>query len=79
VSGAPGKEALKGVRVVKLRTYEEAAEELGVSPSWLKKRVRERTIPFKRMGDLIRFSESDLEAIADQGAVKPGSKAWGRR
>jgi excisionase family DNA binding protein len=64
---------------VKLRTYEEAAEELGVSPGWLKKRVRERTIPFKRLGDLIRFSESDIDAIANQGAVKPGSKARGRK
>jgi excisionase family DNA binding protein len=64
---------------VKLRTYEEAAEELGVSPGWLKKRVRERMIPFKRLGDLIRFSESDIDAIANQGAVKPGSKARGRK
>jgi excisionase family DNA binding protein len=64
---------------VKLRTYDQAAEELGVSPGWLKKRVRERTIPFKRLGDLIRFSESDIDAIANQGAVKPGSKARGRK
>jgi excisionase family DNA binding protein len=65
--------------MARLRTYEEAAEELGVSLSWLKKRVRERTIPFKRLGDLIRFSESDIEAIADQHSVKPGSKPRGRK
>ena len=64
---------------MKLHTYEEAAELLGVSASWLKKRVRERTIPFRRLGDLIRFSESDLETIANQHSVKPGSKARGRR
>lgn len=64
---------------MKLYTYQEAGELLGVSVSYLKKRVRERTIPFRRLGDLIRFSESDLEVIADQGAFKPGSKARGRR
>jgi excisionase family DNA binding protein len=55
----------------RLYTYEEAAEELSVSVGWLKKRVSERSVPFRRLGDLVRFSERDLEAIADQGLFTP--------
>jgi excisionase family DNA binding protein len=62
---------------VKLFTYQQAAAELNVSVSFLKKRVRERTVPFRRLGDLVRFSESDLEAIAAEGAFTPNVR--GRR
>jgi excisionase family DNA binding protein len=62
---------------VKLYTYQQAAAELNVSVSYLKKRVRERTVPFRRLGDLVRFSESDLEAIAAEGSFTP--KVRGRR
>jgi excisionase family DNA binding protein len=58
----------------RLLTYEQAAEELNVSVGWLKKKVAARAIPFRRLGDLVRFSESDLEAIADQAAFSPNSK-----
>jgi excisionase family DNA binding protein len=65
---------------VKLYDYQQAAAELNVSVSYLKKRVRERTIPFRRLGDLVRFSQDDLEAIANQAAFTPSrTKARGRR
>jgi excisionase family DNA binding protein len=66
---------------VKLYDYQQAAAELNVSVSFLKKRVREGTVPFRRLGDLVRFSQSDLEAIANQAAFTPSrrTKARGRR
>jgi excisionase family DNA binding protein len=64
---------------VKLYTYEEAAEELNCSVSYLKKRVAARDIPFRRLGALVRFSDRDLDTIADQAVFTPRSKARGRR
>lgn len=63
----------------KLYTYQEAAAELNVSVSFLKKLVRERTIPFRRLGKLVRFSEADLDAIANRGAFTPARPRQGRR
>jgi excisionase family DNA binding protein len=62
---------------VKLFTYQEAAEQLHCSVAYLKKRVAARDIPFRRLGALVRFSESDLKAIAEQAAFTP--KVRGRR
>jgi excisionase family DNA binding protein len=64
---------------VKLYTYAEAADVLRCSVSYLKKGVRERTIPFRRLGKLVRFSESDLDVIANRGAFTPARPRQGRR
>jgi excisionase family DNA binding protein len=63
----------------RLYTYGEAAEQLNCSVGWLKKRVAARAVPFRRLGDLVRFTESDLQAIADQAAFFPKPKLRGRR
>jgi excisionase family DNA binding protein len=60
--------------MVKLYTYDEAAEALGVSGAWLRKQVTLDTVPYRKLGHMVRFSESDLDAIANKDARKPGSK-----
>lgn len=45
------------------RTVAEAAAELGVSVSWLKKAVAARTVPHRRYGRTVRFEPEDIEAI----------------
>lgn len=60
--------------MAKLLTYEEAAQELCVSVAWLKKEVQARRVPFRKLGHLTRFTEQDLQTIADQAAVAPIEK-----
>jgi excisionase family DNA binding protein len=68
-----------------LYPYDEAAELLGVSGAWLRKQVTLGTVPYRKLGHMVRFSESDLEAIANLDARQPGwksktrTKARGRR
>ncbi len=55
-----------------LLTYQQAAARLGVHPSWLRQRVRARTIPFTRLGGrLVRFSEEQLDEIVLAGQQQP--------
>lgn len=49
-----------------LLSLEDAARHLGVSPSWVRQRVRERDIPYVRLGRLLRFRPEDLEAWLDR-------------
>ena len=49
-----------------LFTVDEAAAQLGVSPSWLYLRTSKKVIPFRKLGKYVRFSESDIKAIVDQ-------------
>jgi excisionase family DNA binding protein len=70
----------EGAIVPRLYTYNEAAEWLNVSPGWLKKMVAANEVPYRKLGDLTRFSESDLEAIANRAAFTPAkTRARGRR
>lgn len=50
-------------------TVEEAAERLGLRPSWLYERTRRKAIPHRRLGKYVRFTEQDLQAIADASAA----------
>ena len=50
-------------------TVEEAAERLGLRPSWLYERTRRKAIPHRRLGKYIRFTEEDLQAISDAAAA----------
>ena len=49
-------------------TVEEAAERLGLRPSWLYERTRRKAIPHRRLGKYVRFTEEDLRAIVDAAA-----------
>ena len=50
-------------------TVEEAAERLGLRPSWLYERTRRKAIPHRRLGKYVRFTEEDLQAISDAAAA----------
>lgn len=50
-------------------TVEEAAERLGVKRSWIYERTRRNTIPHRKLGKFVRFTEQDLRAIADAAGI----------
>jgi excisionase family DNA binding protein len=50
-------------------TVEEAAERLGVKRSWIYERTRRNTIPHRKLGKFVRFTEQDLRAIAEAAAI----------
>ena len=49
----------------------QAATELGVSESWLRRRVRNNTIPFRRIGSRLLFSAEDMREIWDEAYRGP--------
>lgn len=53
--------------------YDEAANMLGISDSWLKKHKQQ--LPRRELGDRVLFSLQDLEEIAEMHAVRPGQQA----
>jgi excisionase family DNA binding protein len=50
-------------------TVDEAAERLGVKRSWIYERTRRNTIPHRKLGKFVRFTEQDIRAIADAAAI----------
>lgn len=51
-----------------LHTPAEAAERLRVRESWLRRAVAQRSVPHRKVGKHLRFSNEDLEAIAAASA-----------
>lgn len=47
------------------------AELLGMSRSWVEKRVAAHEIPHRRVGSRVRFSPADVRAIERSTAVAP--------
>jgi len=60
--------AIHGTMPRMFLTVPEAAERLGVSKEWLYERTRRKSIPHRRLGRLVRFSEDDLKAIEEAAA-----------
>ena len=54
-----------------LRTPAEAAEILRVRESWLRTKAAARAIPCTFIGKHLRFSESDIQRIKQDGAREP--------
>jgi len=54
-----------------VKTISSLAKELGISRSWLYKKVELCEIPCHRFGNVIRFTESDIIEIIKQGEQKP--------
>jgi len=50
-------------------TVDEAAERLGVTRGWIYERTRRNTIPHRKLGKFVRFTEDDLHAIVDAAAT----------
>ncbi|MFF1691579.1 MULTISPECIES: helix-turn-helix domain-containing protein [unclassified Streptomyces] len=70
---APGDPALdaNGGEMVRLFTAEQAARELQVPPSWLRKKAAAGAIPHTRIGRHLRFSTSDLRRLIAAGQRGP--------
>jgi excisionase family DNA binding protein len=49
-------------------TVEEAAQRLGVTVGWIYERTRRKTIPHRKLGKFVRFTEEDLRAIVEAAA-----------
>jgi excisionase family DNA binding protein len=60
-----------------LYTPEQAAELLGVKPSWLRRKAAARAVPCTFVGKHLRFSRTDLEAIMTAGKQIP--RGWSDR
>jgi hypothetical protein len=58
-----------------LLDFAAAAARLGVTQSWLERQATARTVPHRRLGRVIRFSEDDLAAIVAAHAVTPAETA----
>lgn len=54
-----------------LLNVDEAAAYLGLSEKSVRKRVQERTIPFIKIGVLLRFKREQLNAWLDANSVAP--------
>jgi excisionase family DNA binding protein len=59
---------------VLLYTPEQAAELLGVKPSWLRRKAAARAVPCTFVGKHLRFSRVDLEAIITAGEQAPRTR-----
>ncbi|OON73303.1 hypothetical protein GBW32_17715 [Streptomyces tsukubensis] len=52
--------------------YSEAAERLNIPEKWLRERIS--TLPHRKFGKFVQFTEDDLHAISDMHFVSPGAK-----
>jgi excisionase family DNA binding protein len=69
-ANCPATTAASGVTIGKMfLTVAEAAARLGMTPSWIYDRTRRKAIPHRKLGKFVRFTEKDLEAIADAAAT----------
>ena len=62
-----------------LYTPARAAELLAVKESWLRRKAGERAVPCTFLGKHLRFSTSDLRAIASLGAQPVQTRRHPRR
>ncbi|WP_327376569.1 helix-turn-helix domain-containing protein [Streptomyces sp. NBC_01216] len=53
--------------------YGEAAERLNIPEKWLRERIS--TLPHRKFGKFVQFTEDDLHAISDMHFVSPGAKS----
>ncbi|MEV1081922.1 hypothetical protein AB0I98_27345 [Streptomyces sp. NPDC050211] len=74
---AGGLDALLSNRSSELRDkrlhigYGEAAERLNIPEKWLRERIS--TLPHRKFGKFVQFTEADLRAISDMHFVNPGA------
>jgi len=75
---AGGLDALLGSQATESRDkrlhigYSEAAERLNIPEKWLRERIS--TLPHRKFGKFVQFTEDDLHAISDMHFVSPGAR-----
>lgn len=55
-------------------TYQQAAAELGMSESWLRKQVAAELVPYTRLGRAVRFTPEQIATILASNAVEPAPR-----
>ena len=55
----------------KLLTVEEAADQLGTSPRFIRRLIAERRIAYVKVGRHVRLALTDIEAFIARGRVGP--------
>lgn len=53
--------------------YSEAAERLNIPEKWLRERIS--TLPHRKFGKFVQFTEDDLQAISDMHFVSPDARS----
>lgn len=48
---------------MKLLSFKEACEYLNVTEPWMRLKIREKRIPYIKLGRLIKFQKSDLDNL----------------
>jgi excisionase family DNA binding protein len=59
----------------RLLTVDEAAERLGMSARFIRRRIAERRIAYTKLGRHVRIAARDLDAFVASGRVEPRSRA----
>ena len=61
----------------RLLTVDQAAALLAVQKSWIYGRIHAKTLPFRyaKVGQYVRFDESEILAFIDRQSVEPGQAA----
>ena len=54
-----------------LLTFDETTTFINCSKPWLRKKVFEKSIPYKKLGKNLRFSKDELIQWIDENSVKP--------
>jgi excisionase family DNA binding protein len=58
-----------------LLNAQEAADRLGVTEKWMRRKAQAREIPFIRLGRYLRFDPDQLDAYLSMHTVAPGRRA----
>jgi len=62
-----------------VKTVSSLSKELGISRSWLYKKVEACELPCHRFGNIIRFTDEDVAEIIKQSEQKPVTLSSKRR
>jgi len=62
-----------------VKTVSSLSKELGISSSWLYKKVEACELPCHRFGNVIRFTDEDVAEIIKQSEQKPVASSSKRR
>ena len=56
-----------------LMTIDDAAKVLGVKKSWIRSAIFKKSIPYVKLGNLVRFREKDLKEWIQKNTVEARS------
>ncbi len=57
-----------------LLNVDQLADHLAVAPGYIRRLVRERRIPYRKVGKFLRFDPGDIDAFVEASRVDPLSR-----